>query len=138
MFQRECLGLEDAERAMNAILDALTPEDSPIALAIADEHGVLVCCLRQDGAATRMIRRATAKAYTAAVLGTDTVVFRDDVLKAEHRTLSDWGDPMITSLQGGLVVRSNGKVVGGIAMSGNNTKRDEGLSRIGLNAMGLS
>ena len=138
MFQRECLGLEDAQRAMDAILGALTVDDNPIALAITDDHGVLVCCLRQDGAATRMIRRATAKAYTAAVLGTDTVAFRDNVLKAEQRTLGDWGDPMITSLQGGLVIRAHGKVVGGIAMSGNNTKRDEGLSRIGLNAMALS
>ena len=138
MFQRECLGLDEAQRAVDAVLGALTDDDNPIALAITDDHGVLVCALRQDGAATRMIRRATAKAYTAAVLGTDTVAFRDNVLKAEQRTLGDWGDPMITSLQGGLVIRSNGKVVGGIAMSGNNTKRDEGLSRIGLSAMGLS
>ena len=138
MFQRECLGLEEAQRAADAILGALTPDDNPIALAVVDEHGVLVCCLRQDGAATRMIRRATAKAYTAATLGIDTVAFRDNVVKAESRTLNDWGDPMITSLQGGLVVRSNSRVVGGIAMSGNNTKRDEGLARIGLSAMGLS
>ena len=138
MFTRKSLGLEDAQRALDAILGALVPADNPIALAVADDHGVSVLCLRQDGAPPRMLRRARAKAYTAASLGMDTVVFRDDVLKATSRTLDDWGDPMITSLQGALTVRSGGEVVGGIALSGNTTIRDEGLARIGLEAMRLA
>ena len=137
MFTRKSLGFEDAQRAAEAVLGALTAADNPIALAIADEHGVPVLCLRQDGAPARMLRRARAKAYTAANLGMDTVVFRDEVVKAASRTLNDWGDPMITSLQGGLAIRSDGQVVGGIAMSGNSTTRDEGLARIGLGAMGV-
>ena len=137
MFTRKSLSLDDAERAVVAIVGALTPADNPIALAIADEHGVPVLCLRQDGAPPRMLRRARAKAYTAANLGMDTVVFRDSVVKAKSRTLDDWGDPMITSLQGGLVIRSGDEPVGGIAMSGNSTIRDEGLARIGLAAMGI-
>ena len=138
MFTRKSLGLEDAQRALDAILGALVPADNPIALAVADGHGASVLCLRQDGAPPRMLRRARAKAYTAASLGMDTVVFRDDVVKATSRTLDDWGDPMITSLQGGLTVRSAGEVVGGIALSGNTTTRDEGLARIGLSAMGVA
>ena len=138
MFTRKSLGLEDAQHALDAVLGALTPADNPIALAIADEHGVSVLCLRQDGAPSRMLRRARAKAYTAASIGMDTAVFRDEVVKGTSRTLDDWGDPMITSLQGGLTVRSAGEVVGGIALSGNTTTRDEGLARIGLEAMGIS
>ena len=138
MFQQLRLGLGEAERARDAILAALTPTDSPIALAIADEHGVPILLLRQDGAPPRMISRARAKAYTAATVGLDTVVFRDEHVKAKQRTLDDWGDPQLTTLQGGLPVRANGFVVGGIAMSGNTTMRDEALARIGLNAMGLT
>ena len=123
---------------MDAIFAALTPDDNPIALAITDEHGVVVCCVRQDGAASRMLRRATAKAYTAANLGMNTVDFRDNVVKAEERTLNDWGDSMMTTLKGGLTIDYKGKVVAGIAMSGNNTDRDEQLAGIGLAAMGLS
>ena len=137
MFHRECLGLQEAQRAAETILRTVTASDNPIALAIVDEHGVPVLCMRQDGAAPRMLRRARAKAYTAASLGMDTVVFRDQVVKATSRTLNDWGDPMITSLQGGLAIRSNGRVVGGIAMSGNATARDEVLARSGLAAMGI-
>ena len=84
-----------------------------------------------------MLSRARAKAYTAANLGLDTVIFRDAHLKARQRTLNDWGDSMITSLQGGLAIRQDGKVIGGMAMSGNSTTRDEALARVGLEALGL-
>jgi glc operon protein GlcG len=137
VFQQHRLGLAEAERARDAILAAVTATDSPVALAIADEHGVPILLLRQDGAPARMLSRARSKAYTAANLGLDTVVFRDEHVKAKQRTLDDWGDPMITTLQGGIAIKTNGKVVGGIAMSGNTTIRDEALAKIGLDAMGL-
>src|SRR4051794_29570294 len=137
MFQQQRLGLGEVERAREAILAALTATDSPVALAIADEHGVPILLMRQDGAPARMLSRARSKAYTAANLGLDTVTFRDRHVKAKHRTLDDWGDPLITTLQGGLPIIVNNQVVGGIAMSGNTTARDEALSHIGLGAMGL-
>src|SRR6266852_2765616 len=138
VFQQHRLGLAEAERARDAILAALTTADSPIALAIADEHGVPILLLRQDGAPARMLSRARSKAYTAANLGLDTVVFRDQHVKAKQRILDDWGDPMLTTLQGGLAINVNGGVLGGIAMSGNSTMRDEALAKIGLEAMGLA
>ena len=134
MFQRESIGTEEAEKARDAILEALTDTDNPIALVIADDRGLPVLLYREDGAPARMLRRARAKAYTSANLGVNTVDFRDSEIKAKHRTLSDWGDPMITSLQGGIAIRNNGAVVGGIAMSGNTTIRDEALAQIGLDA----
>jgi glc operon protein GlcG len=137
MFQQHRLGLTEAEHARDAILAALSATDSPGALAIADEHGVPILLMRQDGAPARMLSRARAKAYTAANLGLETAVFRDEHVKAKQRTLDDWGDPMITTLQGGLPITVNGAVVGGIAMSGNTTVRDEALARIGLEAMRL-
>jgi len=138
LFQQIRLGLAEAERARDAILAALTASDNPIALAIADEHGVPILLLRQDGAPARMLSRARSKAYTAAAVGLDTVEFRDQHVKARQRTLDDWGDPMLTTLQGGLAVRLSGHVVGGIAMSGNSTTRDEALARVGLEAMRVS
>jgi len=138
MFQQTSLGLAEAERARDAILAALTTADSPIALAIADEHGIPILLLRQDGAPARMLSRARSKAYTSANLGLDTVDFRDRHVKARQRTLADWGDPMLTTLQGGLAIMVNNRIVGGIAMSGNSTLRDEALARIGLEAIGLA
>ena len=82
-----------------------------------------------------MLSRARAKAYTAANVGIDTVDFRDNVVRGRNRTLNDWGDPMVTSLQGGIAIKHKGKVIGAIAMSGNSTIRDEALAAIGLAAM---
>ena len=137
MFQRESLGVEEAERARDAILAALG-SDNPGALAIADDRGVPILLMRQDGAPARMLSRARAKAYTAANVGLNTVDFRDNVIRGKNRTLNDWGDPMITSLQGGIAIKHNGKVIGAIAMSGNSTVRDEELAAIGLSAMGVT
>ena len=139
MFQRTSLSLADARNAVAAILRATSEKDNPAAVVVVDDYGELLCCARQDGAPSRMLRRARAKAYTSANLGLDTVVFRDQdqVVKTEERTLNDWGDPMITSLQGGLAIKVNGKVVGAISCSGNSTERDEELAGIGLKAMGL-
>ena len=134
MFQQESLGIEEAERARDAILAALS-NDNPGALAIADDRGVPILLMRQDGAPARMLSRARAKAYTAANVGLDTVDFRDNVIRGKNRTLNDWGDPMVTSLQGGIAIKHNGKVIGAIAMSGNSTLRDEALAAIGLAAM---
>ena len=50
MFTEARLGLEEAQRALEAILAATTATDNPIALAIADEHGVPVLLYREDGA----------------------------------------------------------------------------------------
>ncbi len=137
MYERKSLSLAEARKAVTAILAATTDKDNPAAIVVVDDYGELLCCARQDRAPSRMLRRARAKAYTAANLGMDTVVFRDQVVRAEGRTLNDWGDPMITSLQGGLAIKVNGKVVGAIACSGNSTQRDEQLAGIGLAAMGL-
>ena len=138
LFQQVKLGLAEAERARDAILAALTTADSPAALAIADEQGVPILLLRQDGAPARMLSRARSKAYTAAKVGLDTVEFRDKHVKARQRMLADWGDPLLTTLQGGLAIRLNGQLVGGIAMSGNSTIRDEALARVGLESMELA
>ena len=137
MITSESIGLEEARQAIEAILAAVTEQDNPVAIAITDAHGDLIACLWQDGAAARMVRRSRAKAYSAATLGMDTVVFRDQ-MKADARTLDDWGEPRLTSLQGGLVIRHHGRVVGGIALSGNTTKRDQDLAGIGMAAMNLA
>ena len=135
MFETRSIGLDEAMKAKDAIFAAFTSADNPGALCITDAHGVEVLCARVDGAPARMLGRARAKAYTAARVGMNTVDFRDFVVKANARTLDDWGDPKLTTLQGGLAVRSGGQVVGGIAMSGNSTIRDEALARVGLEAM---
>src|SRR5207244_9192745 len=61
MIKCESIGIEEARRAIDAILAAVIETDSPVAIAIVDAHGDLICSLRSDGAAARMGRRSRAK-----------------------------------------------------------------------------
>lgn len=136
MVPQLSLGLEEAQRAIAAVFDQAKIDGRPVAVAVVDNHGDLITCARMDGAHARVLRYAIRKAYTAAVMGRDTVAFKKDIQDA-GRSLSDYGDPSLTTLQGGLVVRSGNQVVGAIASGGSPRQRDVEMAQIGLNALGV-
>jgi len=136
MLPQLSLGLEEAQRAIAAVFEQAKKDGRPVAVAVVDNHGDLITCARMDGAHARVLRYAIRKAYTAAVMGRDTVAFKKDIQDA-GRSLSDYGDPLLTTLQGGLVVRSGNQVVGAIASGGSPRLRDVEMAQIGLNALGL-
>ena len=136
MVPQLSLGLEEAQRAIAAVFEQAKKDGRPVAVAVVDNHGDLITCARMDGAHARVLRYAIRKAYTAAVMGRDTVAFKKDIQDA-GRSLSDYGDPLLTTLQGGLVVRSGNQIVGAIASGGSPRQRDVEMAQIGLNALGL-
>lgn len=136
MLQRASLGLEEAQRAIAAVFEQATKDGRAVAVAVVDNHGDLVCCARMDGAHARVLQHAIRKAHTAAVMARDTVTFQKS-MEERRRTLDDYGDPTLTSLQGGLVVVSEGQVVGGIGAGGSVRMRDVDMARIGMQAMGI-
>jgi len=136
MVPQLSLGLEEAQRAIAAVFDQAKKDGRAVAVAVVDNHGDLITCARMDGAHARVLRHAIRKAYTAALMGRDTVAFKKDMQDA-GRSLSDYGDSSLTTLQGGLVVRSGNQVVGAIASGGSPRQRDVEMAQIGLNALGL-
>jgi glc operon protein GlcG len=142
MYANECLGLAEASAAVEAALgEALKQPEAPIAVAVVDDHGKLVCFVRMDRCPPVVVELALMKAYTAAVAMLDTVSFaaRD---KDWGRDLATYGDDRFTYLQGGLVIWSRpgagepGRVLlGGIGVSGRMPEEDERLARLGLEAM---
>jgi glc operon protein GlcG len=87
-----------------------------------------------DGAPARVMTHAIRKAYTAAVMGRDTLKFKAD-LATRGGNLAEWGDARLTTLQGGVVVRVNGQVVGGLGVGGNTTERDTAIAQVALAAL---
>jgi glc operon protein GlcG len=136
MVPQLSLGLEEAQRAIAAIFEQAKKDGRAVAVAVVDNHGELIACARMDGAHGRVLRHAIRKAYTAAVMGRDTLTLKKDMADA-GRTLSDYGDSSLTTLQGGLVVRSGNQVVGAIASGGSPRLLDVEMAKIGLEAMGL-
>jgi len=137
MFQKGSVGLSAAIKAVEAAFCATTPADRPIAVAIADESSEIVHALRQDGASANDMRQAIRKAYSAAFMARDTKGYRAQLLE-DGRRLADWSDPMLTTLTGGLIIRHDGQVIGGIGVHGNSAERDEELARVGVEAMGFN
>ena len=140
MFQKECLGMAEARAAVEAVLDEASKlPDAPIAVAVVDDYGRLVCFARMDGCPPVVVELAINKAYTAAVALMDTVAFAERD-KGWGRELATYSDARFTYLQGGLVIHAGTDagaqaILGGIGVSGRMPDEDERLARIGLEAM---
>jgi len=128
--------LEQAHRAIAAAFDEATRAGRNMAAAVVDASGDPICTARMDATHERVLRFAVRKAYTAAVMQRDTLGFKAD-MERTNRTLADYGDPMFTTLQGGLVVRSDGRVIGAIAVGGGANEMDESIARIALTTLGF-
>ncbi|MEY4597210.1 MAG: hypothetical protein RLZZ445_7 [Pseudomonadota bacterium] len=122
--------------AMQAMTDkALQTPDDVVAIAIVDSAGNLLA-YTQTGALRLFSRRhAIRKAYTAAVMATDTGT-NGQKLKKQGRSISEMGDLQLTGMQGGLVIKKDGVLLGGIGVGGyNGGHLDEALAKIGLDVL---
>ena len=136
MIKQNSLGIEEAQRAIAAVIEEATREGKPMSVAVVDNHGELLAAARMNGSHARVLKHAIRKAYTAAVMGRDTLTFKYDLWERDGN-LDEWGDSTLTTLQAGLVAVVNGETVGAIGTGGNSLPRDEEVARIGLRAMGI-
>jgi glc operon protein GlcG len=134
VIQQLSIGLSDARIAVDAVLTAARPNEAPLAIAVVDGTGQMVCLVRQDGAAAVDVRDAERKAYTAAFIGRDTSMWRVQI-RHDGRTVADWSNPNLTTIHGGWTLRRAGQVIGGLGVSGSaNEDRDEQLALKGAEA----
>jgi uncharacterized protein GlcG (DUF336 family) len=130
------VSLDLAQRAIAAVIEQAAADARRMAAVVADDRGHVICCARMDGAPERVLRFAVRKAYTAAVMGRDTVAFKRQ-MEATGRSLADYGDAQFTTLQGGVVAIWQGQVVGAVAVGGNTAERDEEIARQALILLGF-
>lgn len=141
MIELKTLSLEEAMRVVNTVIDAAKEADHKgIAVCVVDKTGAVIASARMDGKAARFWKAAERKAYTAAVFERDTsgvIKFWDMQAKSGHRGPSDWNDPMLTTLPGGLCVCHGADVVGGIGVAGGNAQiSDWAFAEIAIGALG--
>ena len=139
MYDEAIIGLADARKAIQAMLDeAMKEPDRPLALAVVDVNGRLVAFARMDRCRLLPQSLAFKKAYTAAVMRSDTVDVAER-FKSAGRSVSDFGDTNMAAVQGGVVIQrpSDNAFLGGIGVSGLAAQEDEDLARKGIAAMGL-
>ena len=139
MYNKPMLGLEQAQKAMSAMLaKANEAPDKALAIAVVDDLGNLVSYARTDRCRPIPQRMAIRKAYTCALSGRDSKDYAEQ-LKSQGRTVAEMGDPMLAAVQGGVVLvhKATGAIIGGIGVSGLSAQEDEDIARIGLRALGL-
>ncbi len=108
-----------------------------VVAAVVDVGGDLMASLRADGAYSASVSIAQDKAYTAAVFGaaTDTLSQALSANPALHQGISL--RPGVVLFAGGLPIVAEGKVIGGIGVSGGSEEDDRACARAGLSVLGI-
>ena len=127
------IGVEAARKAMAAAEAEAARNNWGVAIAIVDSGGHLVMMHRLDGTQIASIRIAEGKARTALEFRRPTKALEDVVAGGGVglRLLSLEG---IFPLEGGVLIQSEGKIVGAIGVSGVLSSQDAQAARAGAEA----
>jgi uncharacterized protein GlcG (DUF336 family) len=101
-----------------------------VAVAVVDTHGFLVYFERMDNTQTASMDIAVNKAKTAATYRRPTRVFMDVINKGGPATATLGGG--LTASPGGVPIMVDGKVTGGVGVSGVTGDQDEQCAKAGL------
>jgi uncharacterized protein GlcG (DUF336 family) len=125
--------LDQAKKAIAAGVAEAKKNNWPVAIAVVDTAGMLVAYERLDGTQTGSVQVSQDKAVSAAMFRRPTKAFQDVVAGggAGLRILTLRG---ASAVEGGLPLIVDGKVIGGIGVSGVNADQDGMVAKAGADA----
>ena len=126
---------EQARKAIaGAIVDARR-QNLPMAIAVVDNAGMLVAFERMDNTQTGSVAVSQDKASSAAMYRRPTKAFQDALAAggAGLRVLTLRG---ANAVEGGLPLVIDGKIMGGIGVSGGSAEQDGVVAKAGIDALG--
>ena len=103
-----------------------------VTICIVDESGNLLFLEKGDGASLNTLQFAQKKARDAAAYGAPSREAAEAVKKGNVENLAF---PNYFPNQGGLPIRVDGQLIGGIAASGAKSEIDEQIAQAGLDAL---
>jgi glc operon protein GlcG len=126
--------LEQAKKVMAGAEAEARKNNWPVVIAILDSGGHVVMLNRLDGAQWGSIDVAKDKARSAVAFRRPTKVFQDLIGQggANLRLLNVSGASM---LEGGIPIMADGKVIGGIGVSGVTSQQDAQIGQAGIDAL---
>ena len=127
--------LPQAKRAMAAAEAEALRNAWPMAIAIVDPAGQLVMLQKLDGTQNGSGDVAQGKARTAALFRRPTKIF-EDAIAAGGKGLRILSMSDVLALEGGVPIFVDGKVVGGIGVSGMQSGQDAQVAQAGADAAG--
>ncbi len=131
------LPLDMAQKAANTALQKCSTDGYRVSVAVVDRSGVIIVHLRASGAGPHTINSSVRKAYTAASMGRSTLELAEFIKdKPELHGLRNM-DNQILLLGGGLPIKLNGELVGGIGVGGTpSAPADDACAKAGLEGIG--
>jgi uncharacterized protein GlcG (DUF336 family) len=130
---------EAAAAAVAAAVRWAEEAGTKVNVAVVDSGGNLAAFLRMPGAFLHSIEIAIDKAYTAAGFGLPTGAWSEALMA--HSPAVRAGIPMrprMVCFGGGLPLRHEDRLIGGIGVSGGSEEQDEACARAGVLAIGLT
>ncbi|MEX0350863.1 MAG: heme-binding protein [Paracoccaceae bacterium] len=134
MFVEQSLRLTDAAilAMLTAAVAKATEIGQPQCIVIVDASGVTLGQIRMNGAKYLSLKSARAKSRTAASIGAETTAIPEQVgLPIAAATEGD-----VTRLGGGLPIKLDGQLVGGIGVGSGSPEQDIAVARAALAAIG--
>lgn len=126
--------LEQARKALAAAAAEARKNQWPVAIAIVDNAGQLVAFERMDNTQTASTMVAQDKAVSAAMYRRSTKVFQD-LIAGGGVGLRAFNLRGASTVEGGLTLMLDGKVIGGIDVSGVNSDQDGVVAKAGVDAV---
>lgn len=125
---------EQARKAVAAAIAEARKQNLPMAVAVMDNSGMLVAFERMDNTQTASTAISQDKAASAAMYRRPTKVFQD-ILAAGGvgmRVLTLRG---ANAVEGGLPLVIDGKIVGGLGVSGGTSEQDGVVAKAGTDGL---
>ena len=125
---------EQARKAVAGAIAEARKQNLPMAVAVVDNAGMLVAFERLDNTQTGSTAVAQDKAVTAAMYRRPTKVFQDAVAAggAGLRILTLRN---AVAIEGGLPLIVDGKIIGGIGVSGGSSEQDGAVAKGGTDGL---
>ncbi len=135
-FEKQSISSELARRMLAAGEEKAREMGHAFVIAVVDESGVLKAFSRMDGAPLLSVQVAQDKAYTAAGFGMSTDAWhdfiKDDPPLAAGATT---GIDRLVVFGGGYPITIDGRVVGGVGVSGGHYSQDMEVAKAALAAL---
>ncbi len=130
--QKYVLTSEIAREIVNRAEEKAKELGVRVCIAVVDDGGNLVEFRRMTGAPILSIEIALNKAFTSIAFGLPTSQWYD-LIKNEPSLLHGIvHTPRLVIFAGGLPIKYDGKIIGGIGVSGATSQQDEEIAKAGI------